>query len=322
MIYLLIEHDFGKLSKTAAQGLIPARELAKQTNAPLMAVLIGNSGAPLVDALQKYGLEKVMLITHDRLDNYAPDAWAECLVQLIRNTTPQAILAMGTDRGNEVLARVAAKTNNPMAANCIKIQPGENYRVRRIRWGGSLFEEAWLEGNPKLITIALHTFEAAEMPNAGQPGVETFTPELSEKDFRVRVVKRIPPADGISLTDARVVVGGGRGVGSKEGFAMLEELAHLLGGTVGGSRVVTNLGWRPHTDQIGQTGTRIAPELYIACGISGAIQHWVGCMGSKKILAINTDAEAPIVAKADYAVIGDLHEVIPAVCAEIRKLKE
>jgi electron transfer flavoprotein alpha subunit len=110
-------------------------------------------------------------------------------------------------------------------------------------------------------------------------------------------------------------------VGSPEGFAVLEELATLLGGAVGGSRVATNLGWRPHADQIGQTGTRIAPDLYIACGISGAIQHWVGCKGAKRILAINTDAEAPMVTKADYAVIGDLHETLPAVIAEIKKLK-
>jgi electron transfer flavoprotein alpha subunit len=121
------------------------------------------------------------------------------------------------------------------------------------------------------------------------------------------------------LTDARVVVGGGRGVGGAEGFAALEELAGLLGGAVGGSRVVTNLGWRSHADQIGQTGARIAPELYIACGISGAIQHIVGCRGAKRILAINTDPHAPMVARADYAVIGDVQEVVPAVVAELRR---
>jgi electron transfer flavoprotein alpha subunit len=118
-----------------------------------------------------------------------------------------------------------------------------------------------------------------------------------------------------------VVVSGGRGVGSAEKFAVLEELAALLGGAVGGSRVVTNLGWRPHADQVGQTGTRVAPDLYIACGISGAIQHWVGCKASKHILAINTDPEAPMVTKADYAVIGDLHEVLPALVAEIKREK-
>jgi electron transfer flavoprotein alpha subunit len=134
------------------------------------------------------------------------------------------------------------------------------------------------------------------------------------------VTSREAPERGkISLADARVVIGGGRGVGSGEGFGDLEELASLLGGAVGGSRVVTSAGWRPHADQIGQTGLRIAPDIYIACGISGAIQHIVGCKAAKHILAINTDAEAPIMGVADYAVIGDLHAIVPAISAEIRR---
>ena len=131
--------------------------------------------------------------------------------------------------------------------------------------------------------------------------------------------ERVERAAGVTLATAPVVVGGGRGVGSPEAFAPLEELAGLLGGVVGCSRAVTNNGWRNHADQVGQTGTRIAPDIYFACGISGAIQHWVGAMASKKILAINTDAEANMVTKADYAVLGDLHQVIPAISAEIRR---
>ena len=143
---------------------------------------------------------------------------------------------------------------------------------------------------------------------------------LTDADLAVHVTGREAPDRGrISLADARVVIGGGRGVGSSEGFADLEELAGLLGGAVGGSRVVTSAGWRPHSDQIGQTGLRIAPDLYIACGISGAIQHIVGCKAAKHILAINTDAESPIMDVADYAVIGDLHTVVPAISAEIRR---
>ena len=150
--------------------------------------------------------------------------------------------------------------------------------------------------------------------------VEEFTPALGEEHFVVRVIRREEPSAGtIRLDTARVVVGGGRGVGSREGFELLEELANLLGGAVGGSRVVTNLGWRPHSDQVGQTGARIAPDLYIACGISGAIQHIVGCKGAKRILVINKDQNAPIVSRADWAVIGDLHEIVPAIVAELRK---
>jgi electron transfer flavoprotein alpha subunit len=171
----------------------------------------------------------------------------------------------------------------------------------------------------KLATVAPHAVEAA----AGGDGVEPerFVPELSEDLARTRVVERVTVSEGITLTTAPVVVSGGRGVGSPEGFTVLEELAGLLGGAVGCSRVVTNNGWRPHSDQVGQTGTRVAPNLYIACGISGAIQHWVGMMASKNVLAINNDPEAPMVTKSDYAVIGDLHPILEAVVAEIKRRK-
>ena len=132
-------------------------------------------------------------------------------------------------------------------------------------------------------------------------------------------MERIGLASGITLQTAPVVVSGGRGVGSAEGFAQLEQLADLLGGAVGCSRVVTNQGWRPHSDQVGQTGKRVAPELYIACGISGAIQHWIGMQAAQRILAINLDKDAPMVTKADYAVIGDLHEIVPAIIEELRR---
>jgi len=252
-----------------------------------------------------------------RLGGYAPVAWAQTVVEL----APEIVVAAGTDRGHEVLAHVAARLDAPLAANCIDVRvEGGAFHLMRQRWGGSLVEEARLTGSPKLLTVAPHAV-AAEPAGDAPAVVEEFTPRsLADEHFQVRAARREAAAGGgVQLDKARVVVGGGRGVGSAEGFAILEELAALLDGTVGGSRVVTNLGWRPHSDQVGQTGARIAPEIYIACGVSGAIQHWVGCKGAKRILAINTDKDAPLVAKADYAVIGDLHEVLPAVVAELRK---
>jgi electron transfer flavoprotein alpha subunit len=180
-----------------------------------------------------------------------------------------------------------------------------------------------LDERPAVFTIAGHAVEAqpAEVPGAGNL-VET-SPEVAPADLVARVVSAEPPAEDLSgdLKSARVVVGAGRGAGGADGFGDLLELTDLLGGSLGVSRVVTSLGWRPHHEQIGQTGSRISPDLYVACGISGAIQHWAGCSSSKTILAINTDAEAPMVAKADYAVIGDLHEIVPAINAELRKRK-
>jgi len=221
------------------------------------------------------------------------------------------------------MSHAAAIADLPFAANCTSAAPGDPAFVTRVRWGGSLLEEARLHGATKLLTVAAHAVEATPAAAPATTAVETFTPELSDADLVAQVVERAQTdtGGGISLADAKVVVSGGRGAGSAEGFAAIEELAELLGGAVGCSRAVTIAGWRPHTDQVGQTGTKIAPEIYIPCGISGATQHMAGCKGAKRILAINTDPDAPMIANADYAVIGDLHEVVPAVVAEIRKAR-
>ena len=239
---------------------------------------------------------------------YQPAAWAAALVA----ERADAIVAAGSDRGNELLAHVAARLDRPFAANVTAI---DGDVVTRIRWGGSLLEEARLHGSPRILSVAPHVHPAGP----AEP-VELLT--VSD-DGSPRVLERVEErAAGVSLRDAKVVVGGGRGVGSAEGFAVIEELAGLLGGAVGCSRVVTSAGWRPHTDQVGQTGTKISADLYVACGISGATQHIAGAKGAKKILAINSDPEAPILASADYAVIGDLHEIVPAIAAEMRRVRE
>lgn len=241
---------------------------------------------------------------------YAPSAWARALIDAAGDAD---IVGLGSERGNEVLAHVAAQLDLPFAANVTAVRGDE---VTRQRWGGTLLEEARIHAPRKLLTAAPFAFAASG--DALQP--ETLRPELGDA---VQVVEHIAPDTGgkVSLADAKVVVSGGRGVGSAEGFAILEELAALLDGAVGCSRVVTSAGWRPHTDQVGQTGTKVSPELYIACGISGATQHIAGCKGAKKLLAINADPEATIFAHADYAVVGDLHEIVPAITAELKKVK-
>ncbi len=322
MVIGLVEHEKGKLNELSLQMLTLGRRLAEQLGLPLQAILIGVDARLLADHLKAYGVASVYLVQHERLTDYAPEAWAHSVVEIVEKAEPQIVMAAGTDRGNEVMAHVAARINLPMAANCTDVQPGDPYVVTRVRWGGSVLEEARLKGTPRLLTVAPHAFAAEEVSATGDLVINAITPTLTNKDFRVRVAGRVESGEGqVSLAEAKVVVGGGRGVGSVEGFKPLEELAELLGAAVGCSRAVTSLGWRPHADQIGQTGTRIAPELYIACGVSGATQHIVGCQGAKHILAINTDPEAPIIAKADYAIIGDLHEIVPALAAEIKKAK-
>ena len=319
MILCLIDHDRGKLNEVSLENLTLGRKLAADLGTSLEAIVIGENARSLTDGLQAYGASKAHLVLHEKLDDFAPEAWAQSIVGLAQLLKPEAILAPGSEQGNEVLAHVAARLNLPMAANCSLVNPGEDYEVTRVRWGGSLLEDARLSGEIKLLSVAPHLIPA-EASVADSFSINEVTPELSDKDFRVKVTRRdIAEGDKISLTDAKLVVSGGRGVGSSEGFDKLEELAGLMGGAVGCSRAVTSHGWRPHSDQVGQTGARVAPELYIAAGISGAIQHYIGCKGSKHILAINTDKEAPIVSKSDYLVIGDLHEVLPAITEELKK---
>jgi electron transfer flavoprotein alpha subunit len=255
------------------------------------------------------------------LGAYAPGAWASAVEEVIERASPGAVVAAGTQRGNEVLAHVAARRDLPFAANCTAVDAiDSSLDVTRVRWGGSLLELARIHSELALLSVAPHAVAAVE--EAGSPAVETFTPTLGDSDLAVQVSEHLDAVvSGVSLAEAKVVVSGGRGVGSADGFGILEELAGLLEAAVGCSRVVTSAGWRPHTDQVGQTGTKVSPDLYIACGISGATQHIAGCKGAKKILAINSDAEAPILASADYAVIGDLTEIVPAISAELRKAR-
>ena len=323
----LVEHADGVPDRLSLEMLALAARLGRDLDMPVHAVLVGDGAAAAAGSLGGHGVAVAHVVEHPRLDAYAAVAWAASVGEVAESVSAAAVLAPGSERGTEVLAHLAARTGLPMAANVVDV-PGHadttsagRWRIVRQRWAGSLLEEAWLGGVPRLMTVAAHAL-APDEPTAGaaSPGIVHLTPALTDNDLRVRVTGRVQSAgDKVSLTDARVVVGGGRGIGSAEGFAMLEDLASLLGGAVGVSRVVTSAGWRPHSEQIGQTGARIAPDLYIACGISGAIQHIVGCKSAKRILAINKDPDAPILSRATYAVIGDVHTVVPAIAAEIRR---
>ena len=323
MILAFVEHEGGIPEDTSLEMLTLAREVADGTDAPLEAVVFGDEGAAVSEAVGEYDVGAVHAVSHDDLDVYAPEAWAEAVSRLVSELDPEAVLAPGSDRGHEVLSHAAAKLDLPMAANCMDVEVGDAYEVTRQRWGGTLIEHARLSGETKLLTAAPNEVSAEPAADGTEAAVQDFTPELDESDLRVRI-SSIEESDeeGIPLGEARVVVSGGRGVGSPEGFDKLEELADLLGAAIGSSRAAVNEGWRSHDDQIGQTGTKISPKLYIPCGISGAVQHMVGCKGAENILAINTDPEAAIIQKAEYAVIGDLHEVVPELNEAIRKEKD
>lgn len=308
MLLVLVDTD---PSGDPGPGTDDVLAVAHGTGLPVHAVTTG----AVPDGL---GVARVHRIRHELLSDHAPEALGESLAQLVARTGPAGLLAAATERGDEVLAQAAARAGLPLATRCVVLRPGSPWSLTRVRSGGVLLEDAELSAPVLLATVAPGAAAGERAPAGGPPDVVDFRPELDPGLARTRVVERLPRAEGVSLATAAVVVSGGRGVGSAEGYAVLEELAGLLGGAVGCSRVATNNGWRPHRDQVGLTGTQIAPDLYIACGISGATQHWVGCMNARTILAINTDPEAPMVTRATYAVLGDLHEVLPAVVDALR----
>ncbi len=320
MLLVILEHENDQLSAAAREALTFGRTLAEKMGEDLHAALIGSNDTEMVDDAGRYGAALVYTATDDLLSDYGPDAYGAVIAQMVTELGPDAVLACGSDRGNEFMAQAAARLDAPFVANCTDITPGDDWSITRVQWGGSLLEDILLEADIPLLTCGLHAV-AAELGDDQAAEAEAFDADLDDGiDITITMVKdRVVQVAGVTLPTAPVVCGGGRGVGSEAGFGQLEELAELLGGRVGCSRAVTNLGWRPHSDQVGQTGTRIAPEIYIASGISGAIQHWVGAMASKHILAINTDREANMVSKADWAVIGDLHVVVPAIIEEIKR---
>ena len=344
-VLCLVELDDGGPADASLRAVTLARSLGDTS---VRTVVFGDAAQVPADALASYGVTDVYVVEPDLLaiaggfargvrgdgappemastvvppgqPCYAPQAWGRVLAGLAVETGATAVLAAGTDRGNEVLAHLGAITGLPMAANCTIVTPdgGQTHRLVRHRWAGLLLEDAVMEAPVALFTVATDAVAPVPAETPATIQVHVHKPELATDDLRVRAVESPAGAGGVSLATARVVIGGGRGVGGPDGFAPLEELAGLLGGVVGVSRVVTSEGWRPHKQQVGQTGTKITPELYLACGISGAIQHIAGCSGAKHIIAINTDAGAPILTHADYAVIGDLHQVIPALVQALR----
>ncbi|MGQ4555535.1 FAD-binding protein [Halobellus sp. GM3] len=333
MVLALVEHDGGDVDDVSLQALTLARDVAAQTGEPLEAVAFGAGAEGVAEQVGAYGAETVRVVEGDDLVDYAPEAYGRAVVQCAEETGTEAVVAPGTDRGAEVLAHAAAKLNETMAAEVTDVEVGDSYEITRQRWGGTLIEHARLTADTNLLTVAPNEISASEAsggsPRAersdgvsaetgdGAADVSAFAPDVQDGDLRVRLT-RVEESDveGVPLGEARVVVGGGRGTDGD--YSALEELAERIpNAAVGSSRAAVNEGWRPHDDQIGQTGAKISPEIYIAAGISGAVQHMVGCKGAENILAVNTDPEAAIIQKADWAVIGDLHEVIPAVSEKL-----
>lgn len=300
------EHPEGGSADTAADA---AADLTVD------AAVIGTLTEDAVGQLSRLGVSTIHHLAHLDLESYSAAAWAQAILDI----TPESgtLLASGTPRGMELMAHAAVRTGERMAANVVAV---DAEGLLRQVYGGTAFERLRLDGDLQILTIAGHAC-APEEVTPTPPEIVAYELEIAEADLRTALVRTEAEAtdDTSGLTQARAVVGAGRGVGSENGFGEVLELVDHLGGALGVSRVVTGLGWRPHSEQVGQTGSRISPDVYIACGISGAIQHMAGIDGAKTLIAINTDEEATMVQRADYAIIGDLHEVLGAVNAEIAR---
>jgi electron transfer flavoprotein alpha subunit len=316
-VLVLVERSGESVRKPSLELLTLARRLGEP-----VAALCGPADAATADILGRYGATSVLTVDAPELDDFLVAPKAEMLLELARRTAPVAVLLTSGPEGKEVGARVAVRLGSGIATDAVDVQPGEaGPVVTQTVAGGSLFVETEICRAPAVVTVRANVTHPEEAPvEAALEKVDVTFPESARG---ARVASRTPKRGSgrVELTDAAVVVSGGRGVGSGEGFALVEQLADAFGGAVGATRAATDLGWYPHEYQIGQTGKTVAPELYVAAGISGAIQHRAGVQGSKTVVAINKDPKAPIFSIADFGVVGDLHAVIPALIDEIAKRK-
>ncbi len=274
MILTFVEEQKGEIPEASLEALSAGRRLAASLGVPLTALMIGKDLENHAKRLEEFGVHRALLAESEA---YSPPAYARALAQAVQHHSPEIVLAGATAMGKDLMGRVGAQLDRGLATNCTEIGvENGGLKIARAVWGGAIFADVELEGEPKLLTLEPHAFPAEPAPHQGTE-IERLEVSLEEPDLQTVVRELIEAVHkGVSLAEAEVVVGGGRGVGDEEGFQLLEELASLFGGAVGATRIAINNGWRPAEEQIGQTGVRVAPKLYFACGISGAIQHMVG----------------------------------------------
>jgi electron transfer flavoprotein alpha subunit len=317
-IWVHVEEDEGKVAPITLEILTKARTLGVE----VVAVALG-SAANQVDKLGEYGATKVLADARGDYSEYFSLPAVEAFVALAQERKPMAIIFGGSYDGRDVGSRVAARLGIGMAAFATDISvEGETIKVEVPIFGASLIStKSFAGGGPVVVTIRPKAF-AAEPGGAGAPAVEQVSPELPESTKRVRILDRsVEASEGPKLEEAPVVVTGGRGMGGPENFGILQDLAALLGGAVGATRAVVDAGWMPYAMQVGQTGKTVKPNVYIACGVSGAMQHTVGMKGSKNIISINKDDEAPIFKLSDLGIVGDVHKVVPQIIEAVKAKK-
>ena len=322
-IWIVAEQREGELRKISFELVSEARRLADTMGQPVAAILLGSNIKEKAAELGKYSADKVVVADDDRLATYTTDAYVSVIAQLAQAQEPAIILLGASVQGKDLSGRLAARLGVGVAQDCVafSIEDGNLVAKRPIYAGKAYATVTYTDSVPQIATARPNVFELNEPDESRSVEVIDAEFSLDDSQLKTKVAEVIEEAGGkVDLTEAERIVSGGRGMKGPEEFAILEELADLIAATVGASRSVVDAGWRPHSDQVGQTGKVVSPNLYIACGISGAIQHLAGMSTSKTIVAINKDPEAPIFQKADYCVVGDLFEVVPALTEALKKV--
>lgn len=317
-ILAYIEQRNGEIKRASLETLSTAIKLGQQLGCEVLAASIGGSIND-ADKLKQYGIEKLYFFKSEQLRLYSPTAYTKILVDFANNNSIDIIFFANTSLGKDLSPRVAAKLNAGISVDCVNFSVNNNEIIfTRPIFAGKALQEAKLKSNKQIYTIRPNVFPLIKKESATFVINEINVDSL---DLRVRTIEETKNAGKLDVAEADIIVSGGRGLKGPENFKMLEELADVLGAAVGASRAVVDAGWRPHSEQVGQTGKTVSPTLYIAVGISGAIQHLAGMRSSKYIVAINKDKDAPIFQVADYGIVGDAFEIIPKLTEEIKKLK-
>jgi len=324
-VWVFAEVKDGKIKKVAYEMLSKGKKMAEKLGGDLSAVLMGHNVESLAEQLGHYGAEKVYLADNELLKDYTSDAYNKVMVDLIKANEPAVVLFGATILGKDLSPRVAASLAVGVAADCTGIGMDDNGKLTATRpmFAGKAFVDLYFSDNkPSIASVRPNALTASPPDESKKAEVVKVDVNISSDDIRT-VIKEITKtaSERPDLTEAEFIVSGGRGMKGPENFKLLEDLADVLGATVGASRAAVDAGWRPVDDQVGQTGKVVSPNLYIACGISGAIQHLAGMSTSKYIVSINKDSEAPIFQKADYGIVDDLLKVVPVLTEEMKKLK-
>ena len=319
-VWIVAEQRDGAFRKISFELASTARKLADLLGEEVCAVLCGSGIEGIAGQLGKFGVDKVFVADHPALEPYTTDAHAEAVAKVVKENDPAILLLGASTQGKDLSARLVGKLATGLATDCtdVKIADGKLLAIRPM-YAGKCFGEVVFSTFPQMASLRPNVFPMVENAKAG--AVVKFDPALDAGRLKTKVLEVQKDTSGkADLTEANIIVSGGRGMKGPEGYAIIEELAAVLGATVGASRAAVDAGWRPQSDQVGQTGKIVSPNLYVACGISGAIQHLAGMSSSKFIVAINKDAEAPIFTKADYGVVDDLFKVVPEFTKECKKL--